>query len=330
MWTRSPSPTCSWRSTPPPSWPDSRHRRTVWVRRTLRRVVGVEPRLIAWAEGVLGAGIGSVRGLRAGGSPWVLETAAGSAVMRVGTADDIDLLRVEQAGLDVAATSGVPVPRVLATELSGDPVALLMELMPGSSRIPADRPPQRLRALGAAAAALHAVAVPAASRLPQRDRPIGPVDFDRLRAEAPAQDLLQRAEEARDSYRPRRDEVFVHDDLWQGNALWEGDRLTAVIDWECAGVGPAGVDVGALRLDAAMCFDVDAADDVLAGWEAEAARCADDVAYWDVVAALSTPPDVGWFAGTISAQGRPDLTRELLEDRRNRFLSNALDELALT
>lgn len=202
-----------------------------------------------------------------------------------------------------------------------------MERMPGSSLIPELRPPLRLRALGAAAALLHAIPVPATARLPRRDRPIGPVDFDRLRAEAPAQALLRRAEEARDSYRPRRDEGFVHDDLWQGNALWDGDRLTALIDWECAGVGPAGVDLGALRLDAAMCFDVDAADDVLAGWEAEAGRRPDDVAYWDVVAALSTPPDVGWFAGTISAQGRPDLTRELLEQRRNHFLSNALDQL---
>jgi aminoglycoside phosphotransferase (APT) family kinase protein len=149
----------------------------------------------------------------------------------------------------------------------------------------------------------------------------------RLRAEAPAQELLQRAEEARDAYRPRPDEGFVHDDLWQGNALWDGDGLTALIDWECAGIGPAGVDLGALRLDAAMCFDVDAADDVLAGWEAQAGRRADDIYYWDVVAALSTPPDVGWHAGTISAQGGPDLTRELLEQRRNRFLSTALDEL---
>lgn len=290
-------------------------------------MVVVEPRLISWAETVLGAGVDSIRGLRAGGSPWLLETKNGSAVMRVGAADDIALLHVEHAGLKLAATSSVPVPRVLATEFSGDPAALLMERMPGSSLIPVQRPPARLRALGGAAAALHVVPVPAAAGLPWRARPIDPVDFDRLRAEAPAQALLQQAEEARRAYRPRRDEGFVHDDLWQGNALWDGDRLTALIDWECAGVGPAGVDLGALRLDAAMCFDVEAADDVLAGWETQAARRADDVAYWDVVAALSTPPDVGWFAGTMSAQGRPDLTRELLEQRRNRFLSKALDKL---
>jgi aminoglycoside phosphotransferase (APT) family kinase protein len=287
----------------------------------------IEARLISWAEGVLGAEIASIRGLRAGGSPWLLEARSGSAVMRVGTADEVALLRVEKAGLELAASTGVPVPKVLAVELSGDPAALLMELVPGSSAIPMEPRPSRLRALGAAAAVLHAVEVPTAMRLPRRDQPIGPVDFDRLRASAPPQDLLVRAEKARADHRPQSADGFVHGDLWQGNSMWDGDRLTALIDWECAGVGPAGVDLGALRLDAAMCFGVDAANDVLAGWEAEAARCADYVAYWDVVAALSTPPDVGWFAGTISAQGRPDLNRELLEHRRNRFLADALSEL---
>jgi aminoglycoside phosphotransferase (APT) family kinase protein len=290
-------------------------------------VVVVEPRLIDWAEGVLGSRIESVRGLRGGGSPWLLETSTKAAVMRVGAADEIALLRVEQAGLELAAASGVPVPKVLASTFSGDPPALLMERMPGSSAIPSERPPLRLRALGAASAALHSVAVPPAAGLPRRDRPIGPVDFDRLRAQAPAQDLLARAEEVRNRYRPKRVEGFVHGDLWQGNAMWDGDRLTALIDWECAGVGPAGVDLGSLRLDAAMCFGPTAADDVLAGWEAEAGRRADDVAYWDVVASLSTPPDVGWFANTISAQGRPDLSRKLLENRRNHFLSDALARL---
>jgi hypothetical protein len=87
------------------------------------------------------------------------------------------------------------------------------------------------------------------------------------------------------------------------------------------------VDLGSLRCDAAVCFGLAAADDVLAGWQAAAGRGADDVAYWDVVAALSTPPDIDWFTEAISAQGRPDLSRVLLAHRRNVFLSDALDRL---
>jgi len=27
--------------------------------------------------------------------------------------------------------------------------------------------------------------------------------------------------------------------MWYGNTLWDDGRLTAVIDWDCAGAGPA-------------------------------------------------------------------------------------------
>jgi aminoglycoside phosphotransferase (APT) family kinase protein len=122
-------------------------------------------------------------------------------------------------------------------------------------------------------------------------------------------------------------DVFVHGDLWQGNALWLGDTLTGLVDWDCAGAGPPGVDLGSLRCDAAVCFGLEAADDVLAGWEELAGRPAADVAHWDVVAALSTPPDMGWFVGAIAGQGRPDLSQDVLVRRRDAFLQAALDRL---
>jgi hypothetical protein len=49
--------------------------------------------------------------------------------------------------------------------------------------------------------------------------------------------------------------------------------------------------------------------------------------YWDIVAALATPPQLGWFPPTIAAQGRPDLTRDLLLRRHEEFLAAALERL---
>ena len=46
---------------------------------------------------------------------------------------------------------------------------------------------------------------------------------------------------------------------------------------------------------------------------------ADDVAYWDVVAALSTPPDLSWFGGAIAGQGRSYVVDEVLIERRDAF-----------
>jgi aminoglycoside phosphotransferase (APT) family kinase protein len=117
---------------------------------------------------------------------------------------------------------------------------------------------------------------------------------------------------------------LVHGDLWQGNAVWDGDRLVALIDWDCAGIGPAGVDLSSLRCDAPLCFGLDAADRVLDGWAEAAGRPAEDVAHCDFVAALCTPRDIGWFAESIAGQGRPDLSRELLRSRRDEFLEAAL------
>jgi Ser/Thr protein kinase RdoA (MazF antagonist) len=120
----------------------------------------------------------------------------------------------------------------------------------------------------------------------------------------------------------------VHGDLWYGNTLWdENGHLTAILDWDCAGVGPAGIDLGSLRIDAALSHGLPAADDILRGWEAEAGRPGCDIPYWDVVAALSSPPDMGWFPESMAAQGRPDLTREIMLERRDAFLAAALSQL---
>lgn len=104
--------------------------------------------------------------------------------------------------------------------------------------------------------------------------------------------------------------------------MWPADALTVVVDWDRAGQGPAGVDLGSPRCDAAMCFGLDAAVDVLQGWEASAGRQADAIPYWDVVAALSTPPDMGWFVEAMA--GRADQTstrlcRSLGETRSSRL-----------
>jgi len=296
--------------------------------------------VLRWAVDVAapGAAVTEVRGLRDGGTPWLLRFADdGGIVVRVGTPDERPMFETEVAALRLLAEHGLPGPRLLGVRLdvpglgpagvAGGGPALVIELLPGSSAIPPDAPVARLRRLGAVAAATHAVRPAPDPALPRRDRPIAPVDFGVLRHQQPPRPLLVAAEQAV-ARRPVPGEPgFVHGDLWQGNALWLGDSLSGLIDWDCAGVGPAGVDLGSLRCDAAICFGLPAADEVRRGWEDAAGRPAEDVAYWDVVAALSTPPDMGWFVGAIAGQGRPDLAREVLVERRDRFLADALSRL---
>jgi aminoglycoside phosphotransferase (APT) family kinase protein len=260
-------------------------------------------------------------GLRQGSkSPWLLTYEDGrQAVLR-----DQGPFDTEIAALTAAAEHGVPAPRVL----SSTETELLLSVVPGSSLIPTVLEPGRLEAIGAAAAAIHVVELAPSKDLPARHRPIELVDFDDWRARRTASPLLLRAMEALASRpEPPHPTVLVHGDLWQGNTMWLDGELVAVIDWDCAGVGHPGVDLGSLRCDAALFYGPEYADRVLDGWRERAGRVAPDVAYWDVVASLSTPPDVGEWIPNAVDQGRPDLDGPTLNARRDEFLQAALNRL---
>jgi hypothetical protein len=131
---------------------------------------------------------------------------------------------------------------------------VLTTRMPGTSVIPPEPDPERLRAPGAAAARISSIELTPVPALPVRSRPIEAEDFAAMRREQGAPDLLRAAEAAVAATRPDDGRPgLVHGDLWHGNTLWDGGRLTAVLDWDCAGVGPAGIDLGSLRCDAAWC-----------------------------------------------------------------------------
>src|SRR5215218_5331384 len=136
----------------------------------------LDPGLLEWAvrAAAPGAEVAEVRGLRDGGSPWLVRLGRDGrhgVVLRVGGARDRPALGTEVAALRLAAEHRLPAPRLLAAELDGDPPVVLVEQLEGSSAIPADRPPARLRTLGRAAAALHAIALAPGPALPRRDRP---------------------------------------------------------------------------------------------------------------------------------------------------------------
>jgi aminoglycoside phosphotransferase len=289
---------------------------------------GIDPDLAAWAVESLspGGSLVSARGLRDGGAPWLVRvrgTGTGEleAVLRVGPVGEPEDIRVEADSLTFAAANNLVAPQVLAVRDDSDPALLLIERVDGSSAIPPERSSSRLRTLGAFAARMAALEPPAG--FVRRTRGISGVDFAALRREAAPQPLLQRAESIVGSHTPASRDGFVHGDMWQGNSMWVADELVAVIDWDCSGRGPAGIDLGSLRLDAAMCFGVGAEDDVLDGWRG-IGGAPSDLPYWDLVAALSTPPELDWFVDATRAQGRPDLTQDTMRERRDQFLQNAL------
>jgi aminoglycoside phosphotransferase (APT) family kinase protein len=289
--------------------------------------------VVEWVLAAVGGDrLVSVTGLREGGPPWLMRYegfgGAGSVVLRVGAPETAGTQKFEVRGIELARAGGVPAPGVIAARADDKAALLLIEYVDGSSRQPVERDPGRLEALGWIAARISAID-PGDAELPVVMHPIPDVDFDELRARAQPQPLLAAAQERVAAIVPDDAMGFVHGDLWSGNTLWRGAELAAVIDWDCAGRGAAGVDLGSLRCDAALCYGLEASGHVLAGWQREAEHPAESLAYWDAVAALSTPPDIDWFAAAIAGMtGRPDLTKELLRERRDAFLADALERLS--
>jgi aminoglycoside phosphotransferase (APT) family kinase protein len=281
------------------------------------------------------ARITQAEGLRDSGNPWLLRLERAGKEYRVvlktgdpASARDRVQLRTQVAALALAQDRGLPAPRVIAADLAGSRagvLAMVTSVLPGSSTIPRAMPAGRARSLGAVAAAIHAVALAPQPDLPARTRPLPDMDFAAWRRSAGTTPLLARAEQQVSELSvPGGAVVLVHGDLWQGNTMWCGGVCTGVIDWDCAGAGTPGIDLGTLRLDAALYHGPGAAGQILDGWRQATGQEPEHVAYWDVVAALTTVGDMAECMPPLLDHHRPDLDARILTARRDAFLSAAL------
>jgi len=283
-------------------------------------------RLLDWAARATGAPVLSARTLRGEWGPWLLDLGDREVVLKVAPDGDPAFLASEAAAMTLAASYGLPTPSLIAH----DPLALIRSVLPGTTSVPVELTATRLRALGAAAAAFHRVPLTPTPELPMRERHMYWKDLAAWRREGaePSTPLLDEAGRVLQRQPVPDDElVFVHGDLWAGNTLWLGDECVGVIDWDAAGAGSYGVDLGSLRLDTALFYGVGAIDEVLAGWEDASGRAAENVAYWDVVAALNVEADMKDSVPAMQSTGRVDLDGATLNRRRDEFVADALARL---
>ena len=287
-------------------------------------------RMLSWAAAAIGSGarVTNQRPLHGDEGPWLLsiDHAGGTttAVLRGGPPTPRVwpfMIATGAAALEAAERYGLPAPRLISADLDGGEtgaVTTLETVVPGSTVWPAPPSAERLRASGAALAQLHAVAMTPTEHLPFRPRPIAVDDFaaDRRDGRMLTTRLLEEADRLIAAHDlPAGRTVFVHGDVWPGNVIWTADEVPVLIDWKTAGVGAPGVDLGDLRKQVAIIFGPEAPELVLDGWERAAGTRAEDVAYWDAVAALNTRTDLDSLDGVGAS------------DRRDAFLRAALTNL---
>jgi aminoglycoside phosphotransferase (APT) family kinase protein len=113
------------------------------------------------------------------------------------------------------------------------------------------------------------------------------VDTSRLTVpnSATRPDLWQAAFDLLRQERSRLVSRFIHRDLQQFNLLWADNRLTGIVDWTVASAGPAEIDIGHCRLNLAVMYDPNWAEQFRLAYEAITGRTTDP--WWDIYSLAS-------------------------------------------
>jgi len=193
-----------------------------------------------------------------------------------------DLVSAEARILTMLETCGIPAPRLVGhlTAGSGGAPALLMTRVPGRLQLmPRDRH-HWLRQMALMLARIHALDVDA----PPFESWL---DVERLSppSDSARPDLWREAASVVPLVPASTERYFIHRDYQHFNLLWSRDRLTGVVDWAGASVGPPDIDVGHCRLNLTLLFTAEVAERFREMYEAEAGRCVEPS--WDLHALLA-------------------------------------------
>jgi aminoglycoside phosphotransferase (APT) family kinase protein len=233
-------------------------------------------RSIDWVERALGVTVRRVVARRGGrssavhilhttdGHPFVLRSYVAPEV----TAEEPSIVAREAHVLKLLVRSEISTPDVLAVDATGADAgvpSLLMSRLPGRL----DWAPRDLDAwlhrLASVLPVLHAAPITADDDV-QPFLPYQPASWEPpawLRDRA----LWTRALTVFHGPRLDHDEVFVHRDYHPGNVLWRGGRVTGVVDWQAASIGPRAADVWHCRGNLLGHFDLSVADHFLQIWQ---------------------------------------------------------------
>lgn len=259
------------------------------------------PDLVDAAARLLGRPLTLVRELTGGQHARTLLAAddAERVVVRMFPRGDDSVAR-ELAVLARLGPLGRLAPAELAHgDLDGHGV-IVTEAVPGAAPAPTLDPVVIGEQLGVALAAIH------------RLDPAGLPDEDR----EPTNRAGRLAAVAQEAWREADlDRVLTHGDFWSGNTVWDGDRLTGVVDWSGARSAPRGVDLAWCRQDLVLLGAPEAAERFLAAYEGASGRRVRDVHAWDVVAAARADTYVETWAPNYAGIGRPEINARLLRER---------------
>ncbi len=122
--------------------------------------------------------------------------------------------------------------------------------------------------------------------------------------------------------------VVQHGDFWPGNYLWKKGKLTAVIDWEDAGIGDPLYDLAVSRLDLLWAFGKKAMESFTAAYLKARPVDTATLPVWELCVALRPLYNFSEWASLWPAQGRSDITEATMRADHKWFVKNAFKRLS--
>jgi aminoglycoside phosphotransferase (APT) family kinase protein len=179
-------------------------------------------------------------------------------------AEEPDLVEREARVLDLLAKSNVPAPRAVAVDPDGRACgvpSVLMTRLPG--RVVLDPPNMDTwhHAMAKVLPAIHAVDVGDVAVQPfQQYYDLDAIELPRWTKQPR---LWERALDIARRPPPEGEPCFIHRDYHPTNILWSRGKLTGVVDWPNASIGPPLVDVAHCRGNLAILHGPNVADEFL-------------------------------------------------------------------
>lgn len=195
-----------------------------------------------------------------------------------------DIARDEHRLLEALARAGLPVAQPLYLDQNHEPPFLITAHLPGSPRFSADNLLAICQAQATALSRIHACDMRHLAFLPQLADLIAeylkPSADDRIRS------AMRRAVKGI-SLNPT---ALLHGDFWLGNLLWNGNRLSGIIDWEDAMLGDPLADLGKSRLEILWALGEEAMKAYTSYYLAQNAKLdASALPFWDLWGAARLP-----------------------------------------
>lgn len=247
--------------------------------------------------------------------------------------DSRDAVRAsaEFHGLGVAHRAGIPVPEPLYLDAEGELLGapgLVTRFVAGAQVMRPDDVAAWARAQAEILLRIHAVAPSRSERSHlYRGGEIGLYflgdHWPQTNAGHPLSEAIySTVREFEPTLRPAP-ECLLHMDFWPGNVLWQGGRISAVVDWDGAAFGDPALDVGNFRMEMHLRGIPEAADLFLERYE-RSAGTVKNLGFWELAAAARPLPEPANWLLESQLRGDPAGAKQKLRRDFGEFVQAAI------